>query len=95
MIRGANPSKEGEGVAIAAKQDVLTVVDALARRGIGERRRPTTQRRARFEDENAPPVLRKGSGRAESGKAATNHDRVGVHVRNIARAHSRSAITAR
>ena len=95
VTRGANPPKEREGVAIAAKQHVLTVVDTLAGRGIGECRRPAAQRGAPFEDEDPPPMLRKGGGRAQSREAATNHDRVGVQLRNIARAHSRSAITAR
>jgi len=95
VIRGANPPKKGKGVAITAEQDVLTIVDTLARRRIGERGCTTAQRRPRLQDQDPPAMLRESRGGAESRKAATNHDRVGVQLRSIARTHNRSAITAR
>ena len=95
VIGGANPPKKGKRVAITAEQDVLTVINTLARRRVGECGCATAQRGSRFQDEDAPAMLRESRGGAESRKAATDHDRVGAQLRNIARAHNRSAITAR
>ena len=95
VILGADAPEEREGVAIAAKQHVLAVVDALAGRGIGERGRAAAKRRPRLEDEDARALLGERGGGAQPREAAADHDRVGGQRLNIARAHSRSAITAR
>ena len=95
----ADAAEKREGVrAIAAKQHVLAaVVDAFARRGIGERARaarPSAVGRV-FENEHAHAVLGECGGSAQPREAAADHDHVGRQRLNIARAQSRSAITAR
>ena len=98
-------SKKRERVAVTAEKDVLTVVDALTRRGIGERRRAPAKRGPRFENEDARSLFREHGRRRESREAAADDDRVVLasmrasesrrQRANIACAHKRIAITAR
>ncbi len=53
---GADVAQEGQRLAVAAHQHVLTVVDEFARLAIGERRGTSTQPGARFEHEHASAV---------------------------------------
>ena len=72
----ADAVQELEGVAIAAEEHVLAVVDALAGGGIGECRRPSAERRPRLEHEDALPFLGEPRCSGEPRAAAANHNRI-------------------
>jgi hypothetical protein len=81
-------------VVIAAGKDVLSVVDALACRRVGECRRAAAKRRPRLEHQHANTLFGKARRGGEAGTAAADDD--GVHQREkVARAQRRSAISAR
>jgi len=91
---GANAPQETKSLAIRPGQDVLPVVDALAGGWIDESRRPTAERRARLEDEDAHSPLGESGCRTQPGKAAADDDDV-IRQRSSAFIHKRSAMTAR
>lgn len=105
MIRRADTLEKPERVAVTAEKDVLTVVDALTCRGIGECRRAPSKRGPRFENKDARSLFRQHSRRRKSREAAADDDRVVLALSersesrrqwtNIACAHKRIAITAR
>ena len=105
VIHRADALEKRERVAVTAEKDVLTVVDALTRRGIGECRRAPSKRGPRFENEDARSFFREHSRRRESREAAADDDHVVLAASerresrgqraNIACAHKRIAITAR
>src|SRR6266545_1040325 len=105
VIHRADALEKLERVAVTAEQDVLTVVDALTRRGIGKCRRAPSKRRPRFENKDARSFFREHRRRRESREAAADDDRVVLapserresrgQRANIACAHKRIAITAR
>ena len=61
----ADLAKERERLDVAAEQDVLAVVDQLAGRRIGKRRRAPAEPRSRFQDEHARAAPRQADGRAQ------------------------------
>ena len=65
--------RSAEGLAIAAEEDVLAVVDQLAGLAIGERRGAAAELAARFEHDHAPAGLRERRRRRQPGDAAADH----------------------
>jgi hypothetical protein len=78
---GAKLTEKCECLAIAPEENMLAVVDALARVSIGKCRRTAAEPRRRFSHENAQPGAGKTHGRAESRTSSADHDDVIVHVR--------------
>ena len=89
-IGGADAIEKRQRLDVAAHQDVLAVVDALAGCGIGERRGAAAKTRARFEDEHARAGFGQGGGGGKAGASAANHDRVKA-IRSHVAIGSRSA----
>jgi hypothetical protein len=76
VIHRADAFEKRERVAVTAEKDVLTVVDALTRRGIRKRRGAPSKRRPRFEDKDARSFFREHGRRRESREAAADDDGV-------------------
>ncbi len=64
----ADPAQKPERLVVAAEEDVLTVVHALARGGVGERRGAPAERRPRFQHEHAHSALGKRRPSAQTGE---------------------------
>ena len=67
---------------VAAGEDVLAVVDAVAGLAIVERRGPPAEASARFEDEDAAPGGGQANRRRQAGEARADDDDVGRAVRH-------------
>ena len=76
-------AKEAKCLVITTEENMLTVVDTFASGGIGERGGPATERRPRFDDEYASPLLRQGRGSAQAGKTTADHDRINAHGQHL------------
>ena len=73
VICRADLPQELESVRVTAEQDMLAVVDQLARRGIGKRRGPSAQPGTSFENQHTQATRGQANGRAQPG-ASTAHD---------------------
>ncbi len=80
---GAEPAQERVGLAVAAEEHVLSVVDALAGFAIGERRRAAAKPRRFLDDDDAQAGVDEADGGAESGKPGADDDDVGVFTAAI------------
>src|SRR5262245_63930919 len=74
----ADAIQKGQGLAIAAGNDVLAVVDAFSRDGIAKRSGPAAEMRARLDDMNTRTGLDERRRRGKPGEAAADHDDVGL-----------------
>ena len=79
---GAEAPQKRVRLVVAAEQDVLAVVDALARVAINERGRASAEAVARFEDHDAHATPRQANGGAEPGEASADNSYVdSIHKR--------------
>ena len=89
-------AKKAECLAIAAEENVLTVVHTLAGGRIRERRGSTAESGPRLEHQHALSALTERRRRTEAGKPAPYDDRIVTHGRGRSDlAQMRRAINAR
>src|SRR5271155_4348478 len=74
IAAGANLIEEGEGLAIAAHQDVLAVVDEIAGVAVDKGTSAATQGWLAFQQGDAEAILRQGNTGTEPGEAPTDDD---------------------
>src|SRR5262249_15000578 len=81
-------AQECERLRVAAEENVLSVVDGLARVAIGKRGCPSAEPRLGLDDHDARAVAREPRCRAQSREASADADDVYVH------SHGLSAMSA-
>ena len=75
-VQHAEALQEADVRAAAAEEDVLAVVDLLARLRVSEGEGPAAQERALLDQRDAVAVVEEGAGGGEAGKAASDHHAV-------------------
>ena len=76
---GTEASEKVVGLAIAAEEHVLAVVDALAGLTIGERRRAAAEPRRLLHDDDPQSAIDEPDRGAQAGEARADHDNVSGH----------------
>src|SRR5436853_6479115 len=69
VVERTDVAQERERLGIAPEENVLSVVDELARLPVGKRRRTPAEASARLEDEHARALSREAGRGAQAGKA--------------------------
>jgi len=76
VLQRADVAQERERLGIAPEQNVLSVVDQLARLAIGKRGRASPEASTRFEHEHARATPREAGRRAQAGTTGADDDDV-------------------
>src|SRR6185503_14146623 len=74
--RGADAVEEISRLPVAAHEEVLAVVDDVARLGIAERIRASAEMRLLLEDDGSPSLSRQRNAAGQAGETPADDDRV-------------------